>query len=783
MADEEPRRYHTRARSKAADETTVTTAPVKLPAITTSSAAGSRTARKAGGAASIGLKNDGERRTPRATSIPVPTRATRSSRGGSTKTPGEEEKAYRGPCRRGGGGGAAKKKVTFNEDKENLLPASEREAELKKQEMMTSDSGPSSVSSQPQPQGSPLAVSPVRKASAVPGSPVKGPIRPIGALKSKDSDGVLIPPLQAAPRRLLPTGLNKNDDFTDELDCPLSPGLMSAKARRPANSAKLARPEPPVNVLASPPRRNPPQQIENRQQRQLPAVVLTFNQPALLMQSPPRRGMSGLGQVPALGTPAGKLALPPKVDLLRSPPKRPMKKMQVGMQVEIGGASMRTVEDEEVSEDELSSEKYNILSPTKGAFGRPEGGLGGCNLAMGSATTELRDTDAEGDIEMTDVEDDECPSSPCPAFKHQGFGLFTDDDDDGDENVCSGGRARSVTPLVTELEELGLGLEGSRKSLFPKEKGWDPSVPLEDSAQLGVRNIRDQENAMMGIEMNHAKVEMIPIDPMLLEEDAAGQQAGPVKIPVKFGDEEEQQQQAQPLQAVKTHRRRSGAMSVNAGILAGAVVYVDVHTAEGACSSSRFVEILQGLGAKTVKQWAWNPSAGSGAGKIGITHVVFKDGSPRTLQKVKESDGVVLCVGVGWVMECEREQRWIDEALYAVDLDYVPRGGQRRRKSMEPKALAQPPPRMTPAGSSAPRQFQVAVNGTPPAPVPSLQPAQLPLPSTPVPNRLGFYVTGAPDQSPQLMEKLMLARRKSLKFAPKVGSPLGKSCMWADYMN
>lgn len=37
---------------------------------------------------------------------------------------------------------------------------------------------------------------------------------------------------------------------------------------------------------------------------------------------------------------------------------------------------------------------------------------------------------------------------------------------------------------------------------------------------------------------------------------------------------------------------------------------------------------------------------------------------------------------------CERENEWLDEAPFYIDTSLVPRGGQRRRKSMEPKALA-----------------------------------------------------------------------------------------------
>lgn len=37
---------------------------------------------------------------------------------------------------------------------------------------------------------------------------------------------------------------------------------------------------------------------------------------------------------------------------------------------------------------------------------------------------------------------------------------------------------------------------------------------------------------------------------------------------------------------------------------------------------------------------------------------------------------------------CEREDKWLDEADYAIDTSIIPRGGGRRRKSMEPRLLA-----------------------------------------------------------------------------------------------
>lgn len=148
--------------------------------------------------------------------------------------------------------------------------------------------------------------------------------------------------------------------------------------------------------------------------------------------------------------------------------------------------------------------------------------------------------------------------------------------------------------------------------------------------------------------------------------------------------------------------------------LRGAVVFVDVHTTEGEDASGIFVELLTQMGAKCVKSWAWNPRSSHSPGvdgtessnsKVGITHVVYKDGGVRTMEKVRQAGDLVKCVGVGWVLEyvlslpfllihsddrdsCERANKWVDEAHYYVDSTIIPRGGAKRRKSMQPRALA-----------------------------------------------------------------------------------------------
>ncbi|KAE8445705.1 hypothetical protein EG329_012884 [Mollisiaceae sp. DMI_Dod_QoI] len=146
---------------------------------------------------------------------------------------------------------------------------------------------------------------------------------------------------------------------------------------------------------------------------------------------------------------------------------------------------------------------------------------------------------------------------------------------------------------------------------------------------------------------------------------------------------------------------RTPRRDINISLLKGAVVFVDVHTSEGADASALFTELLTQMGARCVKSWNWNGSPDDGS-KVGITHLVFKDGGKRTLEKAKETNGVVSCVGVGWVLDCERENKWLDESSYAVDTTMVPRGGHRRRKSMEPRALANLNGTLIPSSATTP---------------------------------------------------------------------------------
>ncbi|KAK4158815.1 hypothetical protein QBC43DRAFT_273707 [Cladorrhinum sp. PSN259] len=172
-------------------------------------------------------------------------------------------------------------------------------------------------------------------------------------------------------------------------------------------------------------------------------------------------------------------------------------------------------------------------------------------------------------------------------------------------------------------------------------------------------------------------------------------------------DEEERGALLPPITPEKTDEilakmgtpARTPHRNLNPALLRGAVVYVDVHTSEGADASGIFVELLCQMGARCIKDWKWNPE--NSDSKVGITHVVYKDGGKRTLEKVRQSRGVVQCVGVAWVLDCERENEWLEEGPYHVDTSSVPRGGARRRKSMEPRRMTNVNGTLVPTSSVA----------------------------------------------------------------------------------
>ena len=89
--------------------------------------------------------------------------------------------------------------------------------------------------------------------------------------------------------------------------------------------------------------------------------------------------------------------------------------------------------------------------------------------------------------------------------------------------------------------------------------------------------------------------------------------------------------------------RESLAGSISGQILSGAVFYVDVNSADGADAADIFIPLLTEMGAICVPGWLNSLD--------GITHVLFKDGQRKTLEKVAASGGKIKCVNIGWPLE------------------------------------------------------------------------------------------------------------------------------------
>lgn len=89
--------------------------------------------------------------------------------------------------------------------------------------------------------------------------------------------------------------------------------------------------------------------------------------------------------------------------------------------------------------------------------------------------------------------------------------------------------------------------------------------------------------------------------------------------------------------------RESLAGSISGQILSGAVFFLDVNSADGADAADIFIPLLTEMGATCVPRWQNSLD--------GITHVLFKDGQKKTLEKVAASGGKIKCVNIGWPLE------------------------------------------------------------------------------------------------------------------------------------
>lgn len=90
------------------------------------------------------------------------------------------------------------------------------------------------------------------------------------------------------------------------------------------------------------------------------------------------------------------------------------------------------------------------------------------------------------------------------------------------------------------------------------------------------------------------------------------------------------------------------------------VFFVDVRAADSEDAGDLFIPLLEEMGAKVVSSW-------SGV-DAGVTHVLYKDGAIETLEKVAATKGTVKAVNIGWVLDCERFNKWVPEADYLVEV-------------------------------------------------------------------------------------------------------------------
>ncbi|KAJ7594643.1 hypothetical protein C8J56DRAFT_821522 [Mycena floridula] len=109
-------------------------------------------------------------------------------------------------------------------------------------------------------------------------------------------------------------------------------------------------------------------------------------------------------------------------------------------------------------------------------------------------------------------------------------------------------------------------------------------------------------------------------------------------------------------------------------------VFVDVRSLTGEDISEGMIELLQGLGARIMKNAVQS-----------CTHIVYKNGLTSTLNRYRSlSDPKPLVVGMTWVVTCAEAGAHVEETPWLVDLTGVNVAGvikHQRRKSMIPKRI------------------------------------------------------------------------------------------------
>ncbi|KAK4050811.1 hypothetical protein OIV83_003233 [Microbotryomycetes sp. JL201] len=194
--------------------------------------------------------------------------------------------------------------------------------------------------------------------------------------------------------------------------------------------------------------------------------------------------------------------------------------------------------------------------------------------------------------------------------------------------------------------------------------------------------------------------------------------------------------------------------------LKGVIAFVDVRTGEGDDAGMLFVDMLKSLGARVTTR----PTAT-------LTHIIWKAGKPLSKYVGSTTTGPKI-VGIGWVVRCAELNQKVDETDFLVDMEQCRTvtslvtgtgsqlssnaGQQRRRKSMEPKAL-------TALGARDVNRRSTSV-GLLTGCLDTVEEIE----------RADTQNAVDPAIKASIAASIDRARRKSLQFAPKVGSPLAK---------
>ncbi|KAL6712578.1 hypothetical protein ACN47E_000455 [Coniothyrium glycines] len=135
-----------------------------------------------------------------------------------------------------------------------------------------------------------------------------------------------------------------------------------------------------------------------------------------------------------------------------------------------------------------------------------------------------------------------------------------------------------------------------------------------------------------------------------------------------------------PKKAVTWDDPEESELCLNDGPLQGMAFFVDI-TRNGMDQNHLFSGLLEDLGARVIKDW----------NSVNVSHVLFKDGSMATLEKVIASKGAIKCVNVGWILDSEKNNARMDENQYLVDLSVAMPTSPAPAPTMRPFTPAQTP--------------------------------------------------------------------------------------------